>query len=112
MLAPPGVGAVDRYVVLRFVSTIPGARAGRAGPVEPAEPGDPRVDLLVRRLTARQWRDSSAAARAPASAPASAPSSPSKPRPMRAPTLLPSSTASSSERLLRCIAEISPSGSL
>jgi len=57
MLARQAVGAVDRYVVLRFVSSIPGAKAGGVGPVEPADPGDARVDLLVRRLAARQWRD-------------------------------------------------------
>jgi hypothetical protein len=57
MLARQAVGAVDRYVVLRFVSSIPGAKAGRLGPVEPADPGDARVDLLVRRLSAQQWRD-------------------------------------------------------
>jgi hypothetical protein len=57
MLARQAVGAVDRYVILIFVSSIPGAKAGRVGPVEPADPGDPRVGLLVRRLAARQWRD-------------------------------------------------------
>src|SRR3954449_6795296 len=57
MLAQQAVGAVDRYVVLRFVSGIPGAKAGRVGPVEPADPDDARVDLLVRRLAARQWRN-------------------------------------------------------
>jgi hypothetical protein len=56
MLARRAVGAVDRYVVLRFVSSIPGAKAGRIGPVEPADPGDARVDALVRTLGARQWR--------------------------------------------------------
>ena len=56
MLARRVVGAVDRYVVLRFISTIPGAAAGGAGPVDPADPGDPRVDLLVRTLLARRWR--------------------------------------------------------
>jgi hypothetical protein len=56
MLARRVVGAVDRYVVLRFVGSIPGADAGEAGPVEPADPGDARVDLLVRTLEARQWR--------------------------------------------------------
>jgi len=56
-LAQQVVGAVDRYVVLRFVSSIPGAKAGPVGPVEPADARDVRVDLLVRRLAARQWRD-------------------------------------------------------
>jgi hypothetical protein len=56
-LAQQVVGAVDRYVVLRFVSNIPGAKAGRVGPVEPADTRDVRVDLLARRLAARQWRD-------------------------------------------------------
>jgi hypothetical protein len=56
MLARRAVGAIDRYVVLRFVSTIPGAKAGEVGPVEPADPGDARVDLLVRTLEARRWR--------------------------------------------------------
>lgn len=56
-LARHVVGAVDRYVVLRFVGSIPGAKAGRVGPVEPADTGDVRVDLLARRLAARQWRD-------------------------------------------------------
>ena len=40
------------------------------------------------------------------------PSSPSMPRPISAPTLLPSSIASSLERLLRCATSISPSASL
>src|SRR3954468_18658912 len=53
-LAQQVVGAVDRYVVLRFVSNIPGAKAGRVGPVDTR---DVRVDLLARRLAARQWRD-------------------------------------------------------
>jgi hypothetical protein len=56
MLARRAVGAVDRYVVLRFVSTIPGATTGAVGPVEPADADDARVDLLVRTLEARQWR--------------------------------------------------------
>jgi hypothetical protein len=56
MLARRVVGAVDRYVVLRFVSTIPGARAGGIGPVDPADVDDARVDALVRTLGARQWR--------------------------------------------------------
>jgi hypothetical protein len=56
MLARRVVGAIDRYVVLRLLSTIPGANAGPLGSVEPADPGDARVDLLVRRLEARQWR--------------------------------------------------------
>src|SRR3954454_19263914 len=51
----------------------------------------------------------SAAASAPASAPAYMTSSPSMPRPIQAPTLLPSSIASSFERLLRCTTSISPS---
>ena len=56
MLARRVVGAVDRYVVLRFVSTIPGAGPGGIGPVDPADVDDPRVDVLVRMLGARQWR--------------------------------------------------------
>jgi hypothetical protein len=38
MLARRAVGAVDRYIGLRFVSTIPGAKAGGVGPVEQADP--------------------------------------------------------------------------
>jgi hypothetical protein len=56
MLARRVVGAVDRYVVLRFVSSIPGAKAGRPGPVEPADPGDVRVELLACTLEAQRWR--------------------------------------------------------
>ena len=54
MLARRAVGAVDRYIVLRFVSTVPGAKACGVGPVEQADPGDARVDLLVRTLEARR----------------------------------------------------------
>ena len=56
MLARRVVVAVDRYVVLRFVSTIPGASPGGIGPVHPADVDDARVDVLVRTLGARQWR--------------------------------------------------------
>src|SRR3954447_7416596 len=54
----------------------------------------------------------SAVASPPSSAPASAPSSPAKPRPMSAPILEPTSTASSCVRLLRCSTSMSPSASL
>jgi hypothetical protein len=56
MLARYAVGSVDRYTILCFVSGVPGASAGGPEPVQPADPGDPRVDLLVGRLEARQWR--------------------------------------------------------
>src|SRR4051794_6538921 len=56
-LAQQVVGAVDRYVVLRFVSNIPGAKAGRVGPVEPADTRHVRVDPLARGLAGREWRD-------------------------------------------------------
>src|SRR4029079_1207678 len=54
----------------------------------------------------------SSPAAAPATAPAAKPSSPSMPRPIKAPTLLPSSIASSWLRLLRCSTSSSPSASL
>lgn len=56
MLARWAVGAVDRYVVLCFVGTIPGAKAGGIGAVDPADVDDPRVEVLVRTLEALQWR--------------------------------------------------------
>src|SRR4051794_35169168 len=55
---------------------------------------------------------SSAAISAPATAPASKPSSPSAPRPIRAPIVVPSSTASSRVRLLKCSTSTSPSAFL
>src|SRR4051794_25749528 len=55
-LAQQVVGAVDRYVVLRFVSNIPGAKAGRVGPVEPADTRDVRVALRAGGRGARRWR--------------------------------------------------------
>ena len=54
----------------------------------------------------------SVAGLAPSSAPATMPSSPSIPRPISAPTVLPSSIASSRLRLLRCTTSISPAASL
>jgi hypothetical protein len=57
MLARRVVGATDRHVVVSFVSSLPGIGVGAAEPVEPAEPDDARVDVLVRVLKSRRWRE-------------------------------------------------------
>ena len=56
MLARRVVGALDRYVVLDFISDLPGVDAGTVEAIEPAESGDARVDALVRGLDGEQWR--------------------------------------------------------
>jgi hypothetical protein len=59
MLARRVVGAADRYSVRMFLSEIPGAEVHMPEPVESAESGDERVDVLVRLLESRRWRESS-----------------------------------------------------
>ena len=59
MLARRVVGALDRYVVLDFISDLPGVDAGTVEAIAPAESGDPRVDALVRGLDGEQWRSRS-----------------------------------------------------
>lgn len=59
MLARRVVGALDRYVVLDFISDLPGVDAGTVEEIEPAESGDARVDALVRELDGQQWRSRS-----------------------------------------------------
>ena len=59
MLARRVVGMLDRYVVLDFISDLPGVDAGPVEEIEPAEPGDARVDALVRGLYGQEWRSRS-----------------------------------------------------
>ena len=56
MLARRVVGAVDRWVVIRFLSGLPGSDIGIEAAVEPAEAGDERVDALLCVLNPQQWR--------------------------------------------------------
>jgi hypothetical protein len=53
------VGAADRNSVHAFLAGLPGADVGVAGPVEPAPPEDERVDVVVRVLQTRHWREQS-----------------------------------------------------
>jgi hypothetical protein len=56
MVARRVVAAVDRYDVLRFLSSVPGIEGGESPPVEPADDGDDRVDALAIVLDGRRWR--------------------------------------------------------
>jgi hypothetical protein len=56
MLARRVVGEVDRWVVIGFLSGVPGTDIGIEGAVEPAEAGDERVDALLWALDGQQWR--------------------------------------------------------
>jgi hypothetical protein len=57
MLARLVLGAADRHSVVHFLATVPGTDVGDGPPAEPAEARDRRVDVLVRRLEGRRWRE-------------------------------------------------------
>ena len=59
MLARRVIGALDRYVVLHFLSDVPGVDVGPVQAIDLAEADDARVDVLVGELDGRQWRSRS-----------------------------------------------------
>ena len=56
MLARRVVAAVDRHVVVNWLSTVPGVEVGLVDSYDPADAEDERVEVLAHALKGWRWR--------------------------------------------------------